>query len=119
MSNEAAVAQVIEQYIEGGVRGDSSLMAKSFHPAATIYSVTDGKSEGGPIQILFDAVEGAPAPNLTGVIGPIEINTTTATATVVLSDWAGAEYTDQFTLLKTADSWQILSKVYHDRTPAQ
>lgn len=119
MSDEAAVTHTIEQYIEAGVKGDSTLMAKSFHPAATIYSVTAGKSEGGPIQILFDAIEGEPAPNLTGVIGPIEVNTTTATATAVLSDWSGAEYTDQFTLLKTEDSWKILSKVYHDRTPSQ
>lgn len=118
MSEEAAVAQTIERYIEGGVKGDATLMAKSFHPAATIYSVNGGESEGGPIQILFDAVDGAPAPNLTGVIGPIEVNTTTATATAVLSDWAGAEYTDQFTLLKVDGSWKILSKVYHDRTPA-
>ncbi len=119
MSEEAAVTQVLEQYIEGGVKGDSALMAGSFHPDATIYSATNGTSEGGPIQILFDAVEGAPAPNLTGVIGPVEVNTTTATATAVLSDWAGADFTDQFTLLKVDGSWKILSKVYHDRTPGR
>lgn len=119
MSEEAGVIQTIEKYIEGGVKGDAALMAEAFDPAATIYSVVDGKSEGGPIQILFDAVDGSPAPNLTGDIGPIDLNVTTATATVVLSDWAGAEFTDQFTLLKTGDSWKILSKVYLDRTPAE
>lgn len=119
MSDEAAITKTIEQYIEAGVKGDSTLMAESFHPAATIYSVSAGKSDGGPIQILFDAVEGNPAPNLTGVIGPVEVNVTTATATLVLSDWSGANYTDQFTLLKAEGSWKILSKVYHDRTPAQ
>ncbi len=115
MSEEAAVTQVIERYIDAGVRGDSSDMAQSFHPDATIYAVSNGESEGGPIQILFDAVEGQPAPGLTGVVGPVEVNTTTATATAVLSDWAGADYTDQFTLLKVGGTWKILSKVYHDR----
>lgn len=115
MSEQAAITKVIETYIEAGVRGDSKLMSTAFHEDATIYSVTDGKSEGGPIQLLFDAVEGDPAPGLTGVIGPVEVNTTTATATAVLSDWSGANYTDQFTLLKTDGSWKLLSKVYHDR----
>lgn len=119
MSESAAIAEVIEQYIEGGVRGDSALMAKSFHADATIYGVAEGKAFGGPIQILFDGVEGNPAPNLTGVIGPVEVNVTTATATAVLTDWGGVDYTDQFTLLKDAGAWKILSKVYHDRNSVQ
>jgi len=119
MSEELAITKVIEQYIEGGVKGDAALMAGAFHPEATIHGVANGRSEGGPIQILFDAVDGAPAPELTGVIGPIEVNTTTATATAVLTNWAGADYTDQFTLLKTEGSWKLLSKVYHDRNSGQ
>lgn len=90
-------------------------MAEAFHPETTIHAVADGKSEGGPIQILFDAVEGDPAPGLTGVIGPIDVNSTTPTAKALLSNWSGADYTDQFTLLKTDGSWKLLSKVYHDR----
>ncbi len=119
MSEQADITKVIERYVEAGVKGDAKLMAQSFHDDATIYAVTpDGATEGGPIQILFDAVDGQPAPNLTGEIGPIDVNETTATAKIVLTDWAGADYTDQFTLLKAGDEWQILSKVYHDRTKA-
>jgi len=44
------------------------------------------------------------------------VNETTATAKVVLNDWSGAEFVDQFTLLKSDGHWQILSKVYHDHT---
>jgi len=116
MSDQAEITKVIQGYIDAGVAGDSALMSKSFHEAATIYAVNDGKGEGGPIQLLFDSIEGNPAPNLTGQIGPIDVNETTATAKVVLSDWSGANYVDQFTLLKTDASWQILSKVYHDHT---
>ncbi len=116
MSEVAAVTAVVENYINAGVTGDSAQMAKSFHPDATIHGVsTEGKSEGGPIQILFDAIEGQPSPGLTGVVGPVEVNSTTATATAVLNDWGGVDYTDQFTLLKVDGNWQILSKVYHDR----
>jgi hypothetical protein len=116
MSDTAEITAVIENYIAGGVAGDSNLMSKSFHDEATIHGVNaDGKSEGGPIRILFDAIEGAPAPGLTGVIGPVEVNSATATATAVLADWSGKDYTDQFTLLKVEGNWQILSKVYYDR----
>jgi len=115
MSDQQEITRVIEQYIAGGVAGDSKLMAGAFHADATIYGVADGRVEGGPIQILFDAIEGAPAPKLTGVVGAIELNGTTATATAVLNDWSGINYTDQFTLLKDNGSWKLLNKVYFDR----
>lgn len=118
MSEVEAITAVIDNYITAGVNGNASQMATSFHADATIHGVTDGKAAGGPIQILFDAVEGNPAPNLTGVVGPVEVNVTTATATAVLSDWGGIDYTDQFTLLKDEGSWKILSKVYRDRSAA-
>ena len=119
MSEVEAITTVIQNYIEAGAKGDSTLMAESFHADATIYGVTDGKAGGGPIQILFDAVQGSPAPNLTGVVGPVDLNVTTATATAVLSDWGGVDFTDQFTLLKDEGSWKILSKVYRDRAADQ
>ncbi len=115
MSDQQEITQAIDTYIEGGVTGDSKLMAEAFHADATIYGVADGKVEGGPIQILFDAVEGQPSPNLTGDVGPIEVNGNTATATAVLTDWSGINYTDQFTLLKADGSWKLLNKVYFDR----
>lgn len=117
MNDVQEITTVLENYIAGGVAGDSGLMAESFHPDATIHGINEGgDSEGGPIQILFDSVEGQPAPGLTGVVGPIEVNTNTATATAVLKDWGGVDYTDQFTLLKVQGNWQILSKVYYNRT---
>lgn len=115
MNDTAAIHAVLEQYIQAGVDGDAAAMSVTYHDQATIHSVADGKAEGGPIQLLFDAVDGNPAPNLTGVVNTITVNTTTATATLTLHDWAGANYTDQFTLLKADDTWKILSKVYHDR----
>ncbi|MDW3176804.1 MAG: nuclear transport factor 2 family protein [Acidimicrobiia bacterium] len=114
MNDTTQIHNVIDRYIQAGVDGDATAMKSAYHEQATIHLVADGKVEGGPIQILFDAVEGNPAPNLTGVVNSIEVNGTTATATLTLNDWAGDNYTDQFTLLKT-DSWKVLSKVYHDR----
>lgn len=46
MSEQLAITSVIEQYIDGGVKGDASLMRPAFHEDATIYSVVDGRGEG-------------------------------------------------------------------------
>jgi len=63
---------------------------------------------------MFDWVkDNPPAPKLEAEIASIDLANTVATARVELSDWNGASYTDQYTLLKENDKWTITSKVFH------
>jgi len=109
-----AITSVIHSYVEGGRKGDASIMKPAFHKNATIHGIVNGNLFGGPIQIMFDWVkDNPPAENLEAEIASIDVANTVATARIELSDWNGARYTDQFTLLKENGLWSITSKVFH------
>ena len=108
------ISSVIQTYVEGGRKGDASIMKPSFRKNAIIHGHTDGGLLAGPIKMLYDWVESnPPAPNLEAKIVNIDLANTIATARVELTDWLGTRYTDQFTLLKENGSWTITSKVFH------
>ncbi len=108
------ISSVIQTYVEGGRKGDASIMKPSFRKNAIIHGHTDGGLLAGPIQLMFDFItESPPAPNLEANIVNIDLANTVATARVELTDWLGTRYTDMFTLLKENDTWTITSKVFH------
>ncbi len=108
------ISSVIQTYVEGGRKGDASIMKPSFRKNAIIHGHTDGGLLAGPIQLMFDYItENPPAPNLEAKIVNIDLANTVATARVELTDWLGTRYTDQFTLLKENGTWTITSKVFH------
>ncbi len=108
------ISSVIQTYVEGGRKGDASIMKPSFRKNAIIHGHTDGGLLAGPIQLMFDFInESPPAPDLEAKIVNIDLANTVATARVELTDWLGTRYTDQFTLLKENGSWTITSKVFH------
>ena len=109
-----SISSVIESYVEGGRKGDASIMKSAFHKNATINGRVNGNLFGGQIQIMCNWVkDNPPATKLKAEIVNIDLANTVATARVELSDWNGARYTDQFTLLKENDAWSITSKVFH------
>ena len=109
-----AISSIIQIYVEGGRKGDASIMKRAFRENATIHGHTEGGLLAGPIQLMFEYIaESPPAPNLEAKIVNIDLANTIATARVELTDWLGTRYTDQFTLLKENDSWTITSKVFN------
>jgi len=109
-----AISSVIQIYVEGGRKGDASIMKRAFRENATIHGHTEGGLLAGPIQLMFDFInESPPAPDLEAKIVNIDLANTIATARVELTDWLGTRYTDQFTLLKENGGWIITSKVFH------
>ncbi|HMS11128.1 MAG TPA: nuclear transport factor 2 family protein, partial [Pyrinomonadaceae bacterium] len=53
-----AIAKVFETYISGGISGKSSDMQPAFHPTATIHGYLGEDLIAGPIQGLFDWIDG-------------------------------------------------------------
>ena len=108
------ISSVIQIYVEGGRKGDATIMKRAFRENATIHGHTAGGLLAGPIQLMFDYItENPPAPDLEAKIVNIDLANTVATARVELTNWLGTRYTDQFTLLKENDAWTITSKVFH------
>ena len=109
-----AISTVIQIYVEGGRKGDATIMKRAFRENATIHGHTEGGLLAGPIQLLYDYItENPPAPDLEAKIVNIDLANTIATARVELTNWLGIRYTDQFTLLKENGTWIITSKVFH------
>jgi len=108
------ISSVIQIYVEGGRKGDATIMKRAFRENATIHGHTGGGLLAGPIQLLYDYItENPPAPDLEAKIVNIDLANTIATARVELTNWLGIRYTDQFTLLKENGTWIITSKVFH------
>jgi len=109
-----AISSIIQIYVEGGRKGDASIMKRAFRENATIHGHTEGGLLAGPIQLMFDFInDNPPASDLKAKIVNIDLANTVATARVELTDWLGTRYTDQFTLLNENGGWIITSKVFH------
>lgn len=105
-----AILRTIDAYIDGGRAGSGEVMKQAFHEGATIYTAT----AGGPIQLLFDLVDGKPAAkDIPYTVANLEVAEDIAMARVEIDNWGGVRYTDMFTLVKTGDGWKIVSKVSH------
>ena len=109
-----AVVRAVEYYIEGGRRGSAEIMKNAFHPGANIFGYVDGHPAGGPIQLLYDMVEGRAAGDIPYEIIQLDVTGNIAMLKLDIPNWGGKHYTDMFTLLKMEDGeWKIVSKVSH------
>ena len=108
------ISSVIQTYVEGGRKGDATIMKRAFRENATIHGYIGGGLLAGPINLLYDWVsDNPPATDLESKIVNIDLANTIATARLESTNWLGNRFTDQFTLLKENDSWIITSKVFH------
>ncbi len=109
-----AIAKVVQHYIDGGRSGKGDDMKPAFHKDATIFGYAGADLFAGPIQRLFDWVDGnGPAKELQARIASIDVVDSVATVRLELDNWIGSRYTDMFTLLKVDGEWKIMNKVFH------
>ena len=109
-----AIAKVVQHYIDGGRSGKGDDMKPAFHKDATIFGYAGADLFAGPIQRLFDWVDGnGPATGLQARIASIDVVDSVATVRLELDNWIGSRYTDMFTLLKVDGEWKIMNKVFH------
>ncbi len=114
LDDYAAIRRVIGLYIQAGKDASSAVAKPAFHKDAIIYGVSDGAISGGPIQSLYDFFDSHPkATELQADTVAIDIAGTAAWARVESDKWHGARYSDMFLLLKGADGWQIITKIFH------
>jgi hypothetical protein len=109
------VVATVTKYVEGLRVGSAHGVAEAFNEDAVMYGFTDGELLGGPIANLYTFVEqNGAATDIATRIDVLSITPTTAVVRVDMEkDATGADYTDFHTLIKIADSWQIIAKVFH------
>jgi hypothetical protein len=114
---EKAIERVIDMYIEGGRKAESSIMKPAFHENAQFSGPAEDGAFSGPIQALYDYVDSnGPATDLDARIVSITISDERAASVVLHADpWHGKNFTDHFHLLKIDGTWKILSKIYSEQ----
>jgi hypothetical protein len=114
VSEYGAIADVVQQYIDGAKSGRGDDMKPAFHKEETIFGYVGADLFAGPIQQLFAwNDENGPATELQARIASIDLIGTVATVRLELDNWTGNRFTDLFTLLKTDGEWKIINKVFH------
>ncbi len=111
------IADVVQHYIDGAKSGKGDDMKPAFHEDATVFGYAGADLLAGPIQRIFDWVDGnGPATELQARITSIDVVDSVATVRLELDNWIGSRYTDMFTLLKVDGEWKIMNKVFHLHT---
>lgn len=109
------VTETIQNYLDGGTYGDTTKMAKVFHPSATMKFVDVKTAEFRDVPIA-KYLEGGKAnagkkSERTTRILHIDITGTAAQAKIEL-DYPSTKLTDYFNLLKINGEWKVVSKIF-------
>lgn len=108
---QIGIIKAIEYYVKGGEKGDSKITAKAFADNATMSWSENGQLKTVPIQVLYDIVDknGASSASYKLIDCNIEQNIAIAK---IQSQFGSQKYIDMFTLVKDANEWKIISKIY-------
>ncbi|MGD8726060.1 MAG: nuclear transport factor 2 family protein [Gemmatimonadales bacterium] len=110
----AAIREALQYYLDGHATGDPEIMAQAFHPSARLQFIRDGAVGIRPLEEYLHGMSGRPAADESERnrrIVSIEYVGTVATAKIEL-DYPGVFFTDYMQLLKTAEGWKIVNKIY-------
>ena len=116
-----AIVEAVNRYTEGVRTGNSAAMKPSFHESCTFYGYFDGQLLAGPIQMLFDWVDGnGPSRNLDVRFASVDILDTIASVRLEMENVTGkiagepgSKTSDLFQLIKSEGRWLISQKSFH------
>jgi hypothetical protein len=109
-----AIADTLQRYIDGARTGSIDLLRSAFTPEARVSGSYSGKPVSWTLQEFCDAVaRGGAASGLEARIVSMDHAGGAAMARLEALNWRGTRYTDFFVLVRSADGWQIDSKVFY------
>ncbi|MBX2846267.1 MAG: nuclear transport factor 2 family protein [Saprospiraceae bacterium] len=110
-NDELAIEGVIQNYFDGWLTGDTTLVGSAMHTTCHLKFVRDGKVEQRNRTEYLSGFQPRPRlENAEGRILSIDITRTAAEAKVEL-ETENRLFTDYFNLLKEGDRWFITDKV--------
>jgi len=124
ISDYDAIVETMNRYSDGVRIGASAGMKPSFHDRCTFYGYFDGQLLAGPIQMLFDWVDGnGPSAAMQVRFGSIDVLDTIAVVrlemenvTGKLAGSHGTRLSDLFQLINVEGTWVISQKSFHQHT---
>ncbi len=124
VSDYDAIVETMNRYNDGCRTGVSASMKPSFHDKCTFYGYFDGQLLAGPIQMLFDWVDGnGPSGAMQVRFASIDVLNTIAVVrlemenvTGKLAGEHGSKVSDLFQLINVDGTWVISQKSFHWHT---
>ena len=124
VSDYDAIVEAMNRYNDSVRTGASAGMKPSFHDKCTFYGYFDGQLLAGPIQMLFDWVDGnGPSAALQVRFASIDVLNTIAVVrlemenvTGKLAGEHGSTLSDLFQFIKVDGTWVISQKSFHWHT---
>lgn len=111
-ADEASIREVIGWYVEGMRDANVSTLEKAFHEQAILCGYLGDELIAAPIVGLYEWVASQPAPDgFECSVLSVALTGRVATATVRETSH-GETVLDHFHLLKVADRWSIVSKLW-------
>jgi nitronate monooxygenase len=113
-----ALADVIQLYFDGLYEGDTSKLARAFHPNARLYSLSEGALQEVKRDDWLAVVAGRTAPKVSGLTRTDRIVSIDVTEEVLATAKVECSihpkyFVDHLTFLKTATTgWQIVAKAF-------
>jgi hypothetical protein len=124
--DRAAIQAVIQTYLDGLYEGDADKLAAAFHPTSALAQSTLNEGMGGTLQVTprdtwLAAVRTRPSPKSQGFargdeILAIDIMGPTMAYVRLRCQIPPRYFTDQLSLLKIDNRWQIAQKVFQTET---
>src|SRR5205823_9748629 len=115
-TDQAAIEQAIQLYIDGASKGDPDKIRETFHDTAWMYGSVSGQRFDMPAEQLATTVEKMPLE----ADGSFEARITAVeqvgdAATVRLEEdgcWGNLSFVDYFALAKIDGTWKIVNKTF-------
>jgi len=116
-SDIAAIEAVLQTYFDGLYEGDAGKLAEAFHPCAHLYWEKDGAVQDLPREEWFAMVRSRGSAKAKGLaredrILMLDLSGPETALAKVACQLPPRHFTDYLVLLKTAEGWRIVSKVY-------
>ena len=113
MANEEDfIRETLNYYAEGGTTGNPQMVAKAFHPSASMKFIKDAVFTDVPIGVFFsDYIKKGTVQQRTTEINSIDICGNAAQAKLTI-DYSSHQFIDYFNLLKIDGRWLIVSKIF-------
>ena len=111
------IAHALNNYLDGFYEGDVEMLRQIFHPAAHLYSATDGLLVNDGMEAVYARVEARPSPASKAerrhdrILSIDKSGPESALAKVQIAI-APKLYTDYLSMLNLDGRWQIISKTF-------
>ncbi|WP_412062045.1 nuclear transport factor 2 family protein [Rubrivirga sp. IMCC45206] len=121
-SDHDQVVEAVSYYLDGGTAGDFDVLARAFHPSATMRWLDGGDyRDVNALDFFRRGMETrdpeAPPSNRVTRVASVTVSGDAASAVLEI-EYPTFTFVDHMTLLRFDDGWKIVSKAFHRRPHA-